>query len=348
LEPQEREALLPDLERRGLSPSMLDVIPPNGRYFQLMRAISSDGELLGATSLMSFPPFIAIKQLLGEGNHVGWDTGIYYRVDANRPQVAAALLRAMAGRSLYYALFFGRLDDDIRDALPLLRHRLLETGYRLGQIDCTRYSDHSEFLSMHKRLRRHLRDHKRWGGTVHIHEGPVSSDIARQFCDLVYSTYMHHGGIGRWQFKEYAYRVCYDFFINCVDAVHIFTKQDGTVNGLQSYIRHCERLELSEGGFNRSQNNHHAYEAIIAESVAYAVRSGLQQVGYGGIWNAGKDRYTDAEPREKIYLLQLYTYRWQYRIMGDRLSGWAFRKYFGNRFKGASGSTSVVSRLADP
>ncbi len=348
LETHERQVLMPDLESRGISPSMLDVIPPNGRFFQLLRAINPGGELLGVTSLMSFSPFVAVKQLLGEGNHVGWDTTIYYGRDVNRPQVAAALLRAMAKRSLYYAIYFGRLDDDVRDALPLVRHRLLETEYRIGQIDCSGYKDGGEFLAGHKRLRRHLRDHERSGGSVHVHEGPVSDELARQFSDLVYSTYAYHGGIGRWQFREYAYGVCQYFFRNCGDAVHIFTQRDEKLTGLQSFVRHRERLELSEGGFDRSTKTHHAYEAIIAESVAYAVRAGLGQVGYGGIWNAGKDRYTDREPREKIYVLQLYANRWQYRLLGDRLSAWGFRLYFGNRFKGASGNTTVISRLAEP
>lgn len=71
LRPEERLALQPDLVERGIASSMLDVIPPVGRYFQLLRAVDSNGDLLGLTSLMSVRPFVSIKQLLGEGNHVG-------------------------------------------------------------------------------------------------------------------------------------------------------------------------------------------------------------------------------------------------------------------------------------
>ncbi|MFW2339196.1 MAG: GNAT family N-acetyltransferase [Acidimicrobiia bacterium] len=341
----ERLALQSDLAQRGISPSMLAIIPPSGRFFQLLRAYDPNGMLLGVTSLMSLRPFVSIKQLLGEGNHVGWDTSIYYTERADRPKVAAALLNAMARRSMYYAMYFGRIDDDIRAALPLVKHRLLETDYQLGEIDCRRYSTVDDFLALHKRLRRHLRDHAKAGGTVHVRRGPVEPDLARRFSELVLATYRHHGGMGRWLFKDYARRACGDFFTTCQDAVHIFTEgDDGTVRGLQSFVQHSDRLELSEGGFDRSTNTHHAYEAIIAESVAYAVANGLEAVAYGGIWNPAKDRYCDSENRGKVYLLQLYGNALQYRLAGDRLSRWAFKVYFGGRFAGASGETTVVSR----
>ncbi len=348
LRPEERAALEADLVTRGISLSMLDVIPPSGRFFQLLRAVDAQGELLGVTSLMSVRPFVSIKQLLGEGNHVGWDTTMYYTERADRPRVAAALLNAMARRSMYYAMFFGRIDDDVRAALPRVRHRLLETDYRLGKIDCTRYTTRDDFLALHKRLRRHLRDHAKAGGTVHVREGPVEPGLARRFSELVLATYRHHGGMGRWQFKEYAYQVCGAFFTNCADAVHIYTENGGSITGLQSFVRHRDVLELSEGGFDRSRDTHHAYEAIIAESVGYAASKGLSSVGYGGIWNAAKDRYCDSDNREKVYLLQLYGNGLQYRLAGDRLSRWAFRTYFGGRFAGASGATTVVSRQPRP
>jgi hypothetical protein len=346
LHDRERAVLSDDLDRRGIAPAMLDVLPPSGRFFQLLRAHDRDGHLLGVTSLMSFRPFVSIKQLLGEGNHVGWDTSIYYATDVDRPTVTGALLRAIASRSMYYAMFFGRIDADVRAALPLVRHRLLRTDYEIGEVDCSGFRSGDEFLAGHKRLRRHLRDHARAGGKVHVAEGPVDAHLARRFSDLVYSTYRHHGGVGRWQFREYAYRTCGSFFRNCADAVHIYTSNGSRLTGLQSFVRHRDRLELSEGGFDRSQHNHHAYEAIIAESVAFAAEHGLAAVGYGGIWNPAKDRYTSKADRPPIYLLQLYRGTAQYRLFGDRLSAWGFQTYFGGRFAGASANTIIESRRA--
>ncbi|MGI9643193.1 MAG: hypothetical protein ACR2N9_10455, partial [Acidimicrobiia bacterium] len=115
-----------------------------------------------------------------------------------------------------------------------------------------------------------------------------------------------------------------------------------------SFVRHRDRLELSEGGFDRSRDIHHSYEAIIAASVAFAAQHDLDMVGFGGIWNAGKDRYTESKGRKQIHLLQLYRGRAQYRLFGDRLSAWGFRTYFGDRFAGASAQTEVVSRRANP
>ena len=113
----EKETLLPDLVERGISPAMLDIIPPNGRFFQLLRATDHAGNLLGVTSLMSVRPFVSLKQNLGEGNHVGWDTSIYFARGADRPAVTAALLQAMAQRSFYFAMYFGRIDDDVEAAM---------------------------------------------------------------------------------------------------------------------------------------------------------------------------------------------------------------------------------------
>ena len=326
---------------------MLDILPPAGRHFQLLRAIDPDGQLLGVTTLMSLRPFVSVKQLLGEGNHVGWDTSMYYAEDVDRRLVAGSLLRAMARRSCYYAMYFGRLDDDVRAALPLVRHRLLETDYRIGQIDCREFESTADFLARHKRMRRHVRDHAKAGGQVQVREGPVGEQLAKQFASLVLDTYRRHGGVGRLQFKDYAYQVCGSFFMNCRDAVHIYSSNNGRLTGLQSFVRHRDRLELSEGGFDRSHNIHHAYEAIITESVGYAAEHHIGFVGYGGIWNASKDRYTDKDGREKIYLLQLYPGKLQYRLFGDRISAWGFRTYFGGRFAGAPGATTIVSRQPD-
>jgi hypothetical protein len=347
LHDRERNLLMPDIEARGIAPGVLDILPPRGRFFQLLRAIDGRGRLLGVTSLMSFAPFVSIKQMLGEGNHVGWDTSIYYATDVHRPTVAGALLRAMAARSAYYAMYFGRIDEDVRAALPTVRHRLLATDYEIGEIDCRDLASGDDFLARHKRLRRNVREHDRFGGSVHVAEGPVTESLARGFSDLVLSTYRNHGGIGRWLFEEYAHRTCGSFFRNCMDAVHIFTDAGGRLTGLQSFVRHRDRLELSEGGFDRSRNIHHAYEAIIAESVAYATKHQLDAVGYGGIWNPGKDRYTEQSGRDRIYLLQLYRDAARYRLFGDRISALVFRTYFGSRFPGADAKVTVASRQPD-
>ena len=343
----ERRLLVPDLQARDISASMLDLLPPAGRYFQILRAVGGNGQLLGVTSLMSVRPFVSIKQMLGEGNHVGWDTSIYFAPDVDQVQVAGAILRSMAGRSMFYAMYFGQIDDHIRAALPTVRHRLLRTDYEMGHIDCRPLASETDFLAVHKRLRRNIRHHEKSGARVHVVEGPVGPELADGFSELVLSTYRHHGGVGQWKFREYAQTTCGAFFRKCQDAVHIYTTAaDGRLTGVQSFIRHPNRLELSEGGFDRTgTDNHHAYEAIIVQSVAYAIARGLEAVGYGGIWNHTKDRYTEKADRPPVYLLQLYPSTGRFRLFGDRYSAWAFRTYFGGRFAGATGSTTIESRL---
>jgi hypothetical protein len=327
---------------------MLDVVPPRGRGFRLLRALDRDGGLLGVTPVLSVRPFVSIKQQLGEGNHVGWDASFYLAPGVDRGRVTAALLQAAAARSLYYGIYFGELDDDVAAALPHLRHRLLETDYRLGHIRTGRLSDPGDFAATHKRLRRNLREHERHGGRVTVVEGPLDAERAEAFSRCILSTYRHHGGWGRWLFANYARTTCPEFLRRCADAVHIYSTMDGEINGCQTFVRHERRLELSEGGFLRDRDNHHAYEAIINASVAYAVENGLEAVGLGGIWNPVKDRYTEQEPRPPVYMLATYRWAWQYRLYGRRLTAFAFRRGFGGLFGGGEGVSTLVSERARP
>lgn len=324
------------------------MLPPQGRYFHLLRARSSDGRLLGITTVMSVTPFASIKQMHGEGNHVGWDVSFYLAEDVDRGRVTAALLEAVAARSMYYGLYFGAMDDDIAAALPHLRHRLRETDYHLGRIDTSLLGDPAEFLADHKRLRRHIRDHQRAGGTIHVVEGPLDERSAEAVSRCIRSTYRHHGGWGRLLFKSYAQDACGTFNRICRDAVHIYSTLNGEINGCQTFVRHSRRLELSEGGFLRDRDNHHTYEAIIYASVVYAVEQGLESVGFGGIWNPAKDRYTDAAPRPPIYMLAVYRRGWQYRLFGDRVTALIVRYGFTGILAGGSGASRLISKRARP
>jgi len=95
LHDRERAILLPDLNQRGIATGMLDVLPPDGRFFQLLRAHDQNGDLRGVTSLMSFRPFVSIKQYLAEGNHVGWDTSMYYAPPGSKPTHCADVHRSV-------------------------------------------------------------------------------------------------------------------------------------------------------------------------------------------------------------------------------------------------------------
>lgn len=345
---EEIELLAPDLERRGLSPALLEVLPPRGRGFRLLRAFDSSQRFLGATVLMSVRPFVSIKQMLGEGNHVGWDVPFFLVPGVDRGLVTAAMLQAAAAHSMYYGIYFGRMDDDVAAALPHLRHRLLETDYRLGHIDTSHLSGPGDFGAGHKRLRRHLRDHERAGGQITVVEGPLDEARVAAFARCILSTYRHHGGWGRWLFGNYARRACPEFLRRCRDAVHVYSTVDGEIHGCQSYVRHHRRLELSEGGFLRDRDNHHAYEAIIDASVAYAAAHGLDSVGYGGIWNPAKDRYCEPQPRPPVHMLAVYRWGWQYRLFSDRVTAFAFRRAFGGLFSGGTGASRIVSRRSEP
>jgi hypothetical protein len=314
----EKAVLAADLERRNLSVRLLDVLPPKGRMFRILRAYDQDRQLLAVTVALNIFPFVALKNMLGEGNHVGWDISFYFATNTLRADTIAALLERLASLCIYYGIYFGVVDEDMLAALPKVKHRLFLTDYRAGAISTRQLQSRDDYLKKHKRLRRHLKEFGKASGTIHVHEGPVDVQLAEAFSQCVDSTYKYHGRrlpIG--PFRRYAYETCRPFFLTCHDAVHIYAKIDGKIVGCQSFIVHPDRLELSEGGFLRDRKNHHAYEAIIVASIGYAIDRDLDSVSYGGIWNNTKDRYTDKEDRTPIYVLATYDKGWKYSLFGE-------------------------------
>ena len=315
---EEKTQLAGDLERRNLSVGLLDVLPPKGRMCYLLRAYEQEQQLLAVTVALNVFPFVALKNMLGEGNHVGWDISFYFAPDAPRTDAIAALLNRLASLCFYYGTYFGVVDDDLLAALPKVKHRLFLTDYRAGAISTHQLQSKDDYLKKHKRLRRHLRGFSKAGGTIHIHEGPVDAQLAESFSRCVDSTYRYHGRrFPLNPFRQYASQTCPPFFLTCQDAVHIYAEIDNRIVGCQSFVVHPERLELSEGGFMRGRKNYHAYEAIIVASISYAIDRGLDSVSYGGIWNHTKDRYTDKEDRAPIYVLATYNKGWKYSLFGE-------------------------------
>lgn len=340
----EKALLAADLERRNISVGLLDVLPPKGRMFRLLRAYDQDEQLLAVTVALNVFPFVALKNMLGEGNHVGWDISFYFAPDAPRADAIAALLHRLASLCIYYGTYFGVVDKDMLAALPKVKHRLFLTDYRAGEISTDGLLSKDDYLKKHKRLRRHLKEFGKAGGKIHIHEGQVDAQLAEAFSKCVASTYKYHGR--RFPinpFGRYAKETCAHFFMNCQDAVHIYAEFDGKVAGCQSYVVHPDRLELSEGGFLRDRNNHHAYEAIIVASIGYAIDHGLDSVSYGGIWNHTKDRYTDKEERAPIYVLAAYNKSWKYSLFGERFVRNTILRGISFQFRGGGTNFRLVS-----
>ena len=340
----EKALLAADLKRRNLSVRLLDVLPPKGRMFRLLRAYDQDRQLLAVTVALNVFPFVALKNMLGEGNHVGWDISFYFAPDAPRADAIAALLNRLASLCIFYGIYFGVVDENMLAALPKVKHRLFLTDYKAGAISTRQLQCKDDYLKRHKRLRRHLRVFGKAGGTIHIQEGPVDAQLAAAFSKCVDSTYKYHGRkIPLNPFRQYASETCPPFFMSCQDAVHIYAGIEGNVVGCQSFIIHPNRLELSEGGFLRNRKNYHAYEAIIVASIGYAIDHGLDSVSYGGIWNHTKDRYTDKEDRTPIYVLATYDKDWKHSLFGERFVRNTILRGISFQFRGGGSDFQLVS-----
>lgn len=341
---EEKALLVGDLKRRNLSVGLLDVLPPKGKMFYLLRAYDQEKQLLAVTVALNVFPFVALKNMLGEGNHVGWDITFYFTPDAPRTEAIAALLNKLASLCLFYGIYFGVVNEDMLAALPKVKHRLFLTDYRAGATSTQQLQTVDDYLKKHKRLRRHLSVFGKAGGTIRIHEGPVDAQLAEAFSRCVDSTYQYHGR--RFPinpFRQYASETCSPFFTTCQDAVHIYAEIDGEIIGCQSFIVHPDRLELSEGGFLRNRKNYHAYEAIMVASISNAIDHGLDRVSFGGIWNHTKDRYTDKEDRTLIYVLATYDKGWKYSLFGEWFVRNTILRGISFQFRGGGSDFRLVS-----
>ena len=117
-----------------------------------------------------------------------------------------------------------------------------------------------DFLKQHKLFKKHILHFAMLGGTIHVFEGPVlNSEMTDAFCRYLLSVYTSHGASSQTrskQFGPYTHETCKHYFQNCTIAVHIYAEINGILVGCQTYMQHFNRLELSEGGFLRDQNNH--------------------------------------------------------------------------------------------
>jgi hypothetical protein len=143
---EEKALLAVDLRRRNLSVGLLDVLPPKGRMFYLLRAYDEEKRLLAVTVALNVFPFVALKNMLGEGNHLGWDVSFYFAPGAPRIDAIAALLNRLGSLCVFYGIYFGMVDEDMMAALPKVKHRLILTDYQAGAIATHQLQSKDDYL----------------------------------------------------------------------------------------------------------------------------------------------------------------------------------------------------------
>jgi hypothetical protein len=163
------------------------------------------------------------------------------------------------------------------------------------------------------REHRHLsRQEKRFankGGTVHVQEGPVEGELADAFVSCCTDSYSRHAHPGRSINVEGYGDYVRDFLVSFPETLHIYARMNGNILGVQTFIRHDNHLELTEGGFSSTDKTYHAYENIILASVRYGLEKGLDRVSYGLVTNPAKDRLMDREGREPVFLVMFFRSR---------------------------------------
>lgn len=303
---QERAAIEPCLRRRGLTTGLLDIMTNIPHRTCLVKARSETGQLLGLTSILS-TPFIYMKHCFGEGNHIGTNNTFFFADRDRQAEVLSAIFKKLTSYRRF-GYYVGMIDDDFQEdfrrALKKVPHVVARKVMESGHIRADR--DAERLLREHGRLSRQVNRFANRGGSVHIHEGPVSGELNEAFIRCCMQSYdRHEHPVKRIDVQGYAEHVR-TFLMKFPGMVHMYARLEGRVVGVQSFVRHERHLELSEGGFLSSVPTYHAYENIIVASARYAADHGLERVSYGLITNRAKDRLMDGQGRTPVFFIMFF------------------------------------------
>ncbi|MFC1591036.1 hypothetical protein ACFL43_00780 [Thermodesulfobacteriota bacterium] len=302
----EKAALLPCLDARGLQPAMLDIMTGIRDRTRIVKVRSRDGALLGLTSVLRGPS-IFMKHCFGHGNHIGTNSTFFFTGTHNKAGVLSAIFKKFTEMQSF-GFYIGFIDEDMaadfRDALSDVPHVVADRVMETGAIDTGEPDTLQALLKKHKHLSRQVNRFKNNGGTVHIHEGPVEDSLADAFVSCCVHSYRRNSHPGRpIDVERYGAHVR-NFLTTFPATVHIYARLSGTVVGVQSFIRHTRHLELTEGGF--LTHTCHAYENIIAASAQYGLEQNLERVSYGLILNGPKNRLMDKANRKPVFLVMFF------------------------------------------
>lgn len=311
LSDEEKSALSPDLKRRGLNPGMLDIITNIPNRTRIIKARSEEGKLLAITSIL-ITPTMFMKHFFGEGNHIGTNNTFYFADTGHKAEILAAIFKKL--RDLrFFGYYVGIIDElimeDFLSALKKTPHVVAQRVMERGSIATCNPDSEERLFENHKHLIRQVNRFQNKGGTIHLQEGPVGEELADKFVLCCTESYKVHSHPGRPIDVEGYGSYVRDFLTSFPGILHIYAKLNGRVVGVQTFIRHDNHLELSEGGFLRGEKTYHAYENIIVASVRYAAKHGLEKVGYGLISNFAKNRLMDKHSRTPVFLVMFFRWR---------------------------------------
>ncbi len=303
---EEKKLLTPCLERRGLNPALLDIVTNIPHRTCLVKARNTSGDLLGLTSVL-LTPTLFMKHCFGQGNHIGTNSTFHFTDTARNEEILVAIFRALTAVrpfGYYIGLIDGDCAGDFRSALERVPHIVAEKIMETGSISTRDPAAERNLLKRHRHLIRQVHRFRNKGGMIHVHEGPVGEELADDFVACCLASYRRNihpvKGIDVDRYGEHVR----EFLMSFPDMVTFAATLQDRVVGAQTFIRHRNHLELTEGGF--LSQTYHAYENIIVSSVRYAVESGLDRVSYGLILNQPKDRLMDSDTREPVFLIMFF------------------------------------------
>jgi len=303
---EEKAALSPCLQERGLSLDMLDIINNVPHRTRLVKVRSDKGDLLGLTSVL-LTPSVFMKHCWGQGNNIGTNNTFFFTCKDSKAPVLAAMFKKLV-EMRPFGMYLGFIDDDMaedfRSALDEVPHVVVDKVMETGSISTREPGAEQALFQEHRHLSRQVHRFRNKGGTVHFHEGPVGEGLADEFvacCLASYRKNIHpRTPINVDVYLDHVR----NFFMTFPSALYIYAKLNDRIVGVQVFIRHEQHLELTESGC--FPQTYHAYENLIVASVRYAVEQGLDRVNYGLVLNRPKDRLMDRETRNPVFLVMFF------------------------------------------
>lgn len=202
-----------------------------------------------------------------------------------------AAIRYLTGRYLYGSVIdyaaSPAAGPHASSALFDCGHFRLDEGWRVDA-----------FLDRRGSLRRKLNKFRNKGGTVEILRGAMPPGVLAE----AMACYATLKPLALLPFQDnYVPMSAATASVASDRLVHVVCRLDGALAGYHSFVLSGHSMHCLSGAFDRTRHStFHAYEALIVESLRFAIEQGVRDIDYGAVLNETKARMMGAFSRTEL------------------------------------------------
>jgi hypothetical protein len=179
-------------------------------------------------------------------------------------------------------------------ALPALPHALIDTSAM---------TDISEYIRLHKNVKRKYQIFKQNGGTFHIVHNALETQDIQSLKKCFISTAE----------KSVFYLPYEDLYLSSAlltsstpinNVIYFIARLNGEFIGYQAALRTGECLNALHGAFDRTlPTTYHAYDLLFVEMTRYAIEHNLKLIDLGAVLNTTKQRMVNCSRPMSYFML---------------------------------------------